>query len=294
MLVLGQDAHRAEPLFRSILDSTWARVRSFSPEGPAPAIVLVDTGLVARWGAGDWWLVPQGTEQPRCAFVFVVPRRILPQTPREGIGPCLYYAAFGTPGPRIQSWLGRRNFALAADAEWNLPAHDAPNGSVNVSWWASPLGRSLRGDEGWWFAPNVNVIGCWLNRTGACRKALLDPPTSWAVHRSDVQGAIGTEGRGFRSLGWQGVEGAFLADLIRAEGSDRFTRFWRSPLPVDSAFASAFGTSIDDWSHRWAVRKLGQTFSGPVIRPFAALAWLLLSMAAVAIAAAAAARRQVG
>ena len=34
-----------------------------------------------------------------------------------------------------------------------------------------------------------------------------------------------------------------IADLLRFRGPDRFVRFWRSSLPVDSALQAAYGVS---------------------------------------------------
>ena len=96
------------------------------------------------------------------------------------------------------------------------------------------------------------------------------------------------EGRGF--YGGRG----YLADLVREVGRERFTQFWRSALPPDSAFAAATGMPIERWTAHWERERLhGMMFRNRV--PLASvLLSLLLAGAVIAGGAAAVTRRRVG
>ena len=68
-------------------------------------------------------------------------------------------------------------------------------------------------------------------------------------------------------------------------GRERFARFWRSSAPVDSAFALAFGESLDRWTMDWARRvvpelpPLGPAPRGQAVFFSLAFAALVLTLA---------------
>jgi hypothetical protein len=77
-------------------------------------------------------------------------------------------------------------------------------------------------------------------------------------------------------------------------GRDRFSSFWRSTAPVDSAFRAAFGQPLDQWTARWARAGLPDFPPfGPAPRPIAIVFALPLGIVALAGAVAVATRRQV-
>ncbi|HEY6853922.1 MAG TPA: hypothetical protein VI139_06725, partial [Gemmatimonadales bacterium] len=86
----------------------------------------------------------------------------------------------------------------------------------------------------------------------------------------------------------------YLADLVRAMGRERFARFWRSPLPRDSAFAAAFGVPMDEWTHRWLVERRPGVRVGSAVRLSSSLLGLLLAILCVGGSAYYTTRRQIG
>ncbi|MFQ6045980.1 MAG: hypothetical protein ACE5PT_06430, partial [Gemmatimonadales bacterium] len=100
------------------------------------------------------------------------------------------------------------------------------------------------------------------------------------------------------SLSWRShplgrQRGTFLSDLIADMGPDRFREFWRSGLPVDSAFSVSMGVPIEEWTMRWARSQIGMPKRGAPINVGATLLGLLLSGVFVGGAAAWATRRTV-
>jgi hypothetical protein len=93
--------------------------------------------------------------------------------------------------------------------------------------------------------------------------------------------------RSFTGVAW------FLSDLVRAQGRERFARFWRSELPVDSAFAAAFGEAIGDWTAQWQRTMLPRLPLGPTVGSASAGLALLLAGLAIALALVWVRRRQV-
>jgi hypothetical protein len=92
---------------------------------------------------------------------------------------------------------------------------------------------------------------------------------------------------------WASEAGYFLADLVREQGRERFTRFWRSPLPVDSAFVMSFGVPLDRYISEW-LRRDHAIRLGPSIRPSSVWLSLLFLVVIVGAGAVLTTRRQVG
>jgi hypothetical protein len=59
------------------------------------------------------------------------------------------------------------------------------------------------------------------------------------------------------SWAFYGAEATLLADLEAEFGPERFAAFWTAEAPVAEAFEAAFGLSRADWTHTWAVERLG-------------------------------------
>lgn len=194
---------------------------------------------------------------------------------RDAVAPCLYYGAFGRPGPAIEAWLTSRALTPAYNADWTTPPptlrrQDEPNRYDYVIYNAS-----------------FDALACGDGRTSRCRHALLD--------REDV-GASGVAGLVHRTYWTRSLpaESYYLAALVHEAGRERFARFWRSTESVDTAFAEAFGRPIEEWTGGWA-----RTFVpdmppfGPAPRPTAVIFGLALALAAIGVSAAYVVRRQV-
>jgi hypothetical protein len=86
----------------------------------------------------------------------------------------------------------------------------------------------------------------------------------------------------------------FLADLHRDIGDVRFRRFWTSQASVDSAFRTATGSSMEQWTQRWLKNRIARPLFGPTPTTAAltlGAAFLGLLLGAVSLFAT---RRQVG
>jgi hypothetical protein len=68
-----------------------------------------------------------------------------------------------------------------------------------------------------------------------------------------------------------GAEDELLADAVRSLGPERFARFWQSPSAPDTAFFTATGTGIEEWTQRW----LTQVYGAPPARPSVGVGELL-------------------
>ncbi len=130
---------------------------------------------------------------------------------------------------------------------------------------------SERADPSWrirgYIAPEG--IACLAGQTGACRQAVLSVPpltrdTAW---REAVVASTGTTVSQFfvprAALPLGPGNGWLVSEMVRTLGPDKFGRFWRSQLPVDSAFAQASGQSLDNWAREWGERIYGQASVGP-------------------------------
>jgi hypothetical protein len=73
------------------------------------------------------------------------------------------------------------------------------------------------------------------------------------------------------------IEPELLLSAVREFGADRFGNFWRSSETPAAAFQSAFGTSLDAWTHAWVVRTYGGIEARPTVRR-RDVAWLALAL----------------
>jgi hypothetical protein len=196
---------------------------------------------------------------------------------RHAIAPCLYYAAFGRPGPAIDAWLQRRALRPAYQAGWDAPPPPLPL--------LDEPGRYdfLRSRM------SFDALACSDGDLSRCRAALLDPGRDELVS----PGIAALVHRRWWSFSFPDEEG-YLAALVHEMGRERFARFWRSSAPVDSAFLQAFEQPIDAWTARWARRWASDVppFS-PAPRPVAVVFGLALAAVALGVTLGYAARRQV-
>jgi len=159
------------------------------------------------------------------------------------IGICGFYAAFGLPGDGIQAWLARSNYRFARRSDWSIARAPATDAS-SLYGLGEPAARCLTGDP------------------GACRNALRmesryatrapQPvhPVEWVL-----DAALPPNVTAPALLG--NADDELLADAVRSVGPDRFARFWRSASGADSAFISATGGSMEQWTQRWLTRVYG-------------------------------------
>ncbi|HEX7122275.1 MAG TPA: hypothetical protein VF178_07905 [Gemmatimonadaceae bacterium] len=88
------------------------------------------------------------------------------------------------------------------------------------------------------------------------------------------------------SLAWTNLgpgSTSILSDMARELGEDRFHAFWTSDQPVEQAFATASGISLDAWMRHW----LADTAAPPKSRAMPSLAndvWLAAALPLLTLA----------
>jgi hypothetical protein len=195
---------------------------------------------------------------------------------RDAIAPCLFYSAFGQPGPAVEAWLERRAFTPISTADWSaLPAPIPGIGRPGVNLLSS--------------SATFDALACLDGRPARCRRALLSPLPSDGQPR--VSGVV-------RRSRWAWsfpYEDRLLAALVHQMGRERFTQFWRSPAELEPAFAAAFGRPLETWVTDWARGIVpGLPPFGPAPRPHAVLFGFALAAGVLAAVVGLVGRRQVG
>ena len=273
------------------LDSTARAVA----KAAAPAVASLSTDIRSAfalvpieptvWGTGANTYLPRATDGHTCiAMQAVDPRDQTPSLrhPTEALGPCTFFIAFGLPGREMQRWLESRQYEFAWDPGWSRAAHapfppDEPTLGLRVE---SLLSRLTTSDVTY-YSPYQSVYwrsfseaACGTGDVGACRRYFF---TDSSARRSPIPGVI--QDRPY----FYSESNRVMSTLIREQGVDRFTHFWRSPLPPEQAFDSAFTVPFSRWAPAW-VRTVGGSVRVDVVtRPgeiASSLAWIGLCVGA--------------
>jgi len=253
-------------------------------QGP-PAYLLPDssdrTTCVALIPANNYWtrvLLKKLPEDPRFS---------LKQWMTNRLGPCAFYAAHGTPGRTVRSWMARRGYDLSLSPAWADSSYRQPWGTW-WTWFTDPRGRV------YWdlvYRYPFSTVACFGGRPDGCRASVLDGAAGG--FQDTLPKIVVTEYRGFW-LGQRLVPGErFLADVAREVGRERFQRFWNSTEPVDTALATALKMPVGEWTERWERRFVPRLPLGAAAPTSASLLAILLAAAAVGSVALTAGRRQV-
>ena len=250
-----------------------------SQDFASPAYLFPDssdrTTCLALIPAWQWTRTPAG----------IAPAR-MEDWLRTGLGPCAFYAAYGTPGRGVRHWLAQRGYDLARVPLWDREQPARPQYSFvmyedGARWWW----RSV-------YQFPVTAIGCMAGCTSSCRAAVLSGAAEWTG--DSLPRFLQSDPRGW----WRGqrllYSDRYLADVAREVGHDRFLRFWNSPDPVDTALATALKLPVGEWTARWQRRFVPRLPLGPAAPLSATVLGLLLGGAAVIVVAVGATRRQVG
>lgn len=316
LLVTGLDSVPASgrATLRAALDTAWRQlglgatkvavgvVVELREEGPAAT-----AGAPTPGGSGTAYLLPDSSDRTTCVVSIAAgaywTRTLLgrpsggqpapgqDQDPRRvswlkgSLGPCAFYAAYGTPGRPVRRWLANRRFELAQAPAWadsGRPSTWGMSDATGGRWW-----------WGWVYHQRATAVGCLGGRADACRAAVLEGAVPAGVGADDSVPRIATLDRWWwRRQQLVGGE-RFLADVAREVGRERFLRFWSSPLPVDTALAGALKMPVGEWTVRWQ-RRFGPRLPLGAASPVsAALLAVVLAGGAIATVALTAARRQV-
>lgn len=218
--------------------------------------------------------LPAGTDGRTCiATQPVALNRERPSVrPRQVLGPCAFFSAFGLPGRQVERWLASRGYDVALDPDWQLPRH-TPQPPVQASaaqWVQFTLSRfqlAPRPDDYWeldgasMYWGSLTGSACASGNRGACRQYFFSPLEEPVRRRgTSIPGVIE-----FRPW-WSYQEYGALATLVRDQGPDRFAKFWRSDLPPEQAFDQAFTVPFDQWAPAWARTAYGPVRTGVHIR----------------------------
>lgn len=270
-----------------LLELSEARPRTRDPAPEVQQVAYLEpdstnrTTCLALVPVGPYWtrfiLGEQKSDQARMRSRFV-------QWLSAGLGPCAFYAAYGTPGRPVRQWLAARN--------WDLARYlDAPgiNGEIFSS-------LNLMGDPrfSWYWEAVYSfppaTVACLAGRASGCRAAVLvgsDREVDLTIPQ-----VVSIERRWWRTQHLLPGE-RYLSDVARTIGRDRFQSFWTSTLPVDTALAAALKQPVGEWTEQWERRFVPRIRLGAAA-PLGAVAWaLLLAAAALATVALTASRRQV-
>ena len=252
------------------------------PEEQTAAYLAPDstdrTTCIAVVSVGRWWTrIFTGDLRGRVPFDALV------QTLKAGLGPCAFYAAYGTPGKSVRGWLVTRGWDLG------LTLDVGPRGQhySYVIEMADPR-RQWYWDAVYALPPTA--VACLASRPDGCRAAVLagasDDP---AIPSPDIMRVDRRWGRIPRLIEGQ----RFLGDVARAVGRDRFLTFWTSAQPVDTALAAALKRPVGEWTADWERAFVRPIRLGPT-PPLGGMAIALaIAALALAIVAGTASRRQV-
>lgn len=186
------------------------------------------------------------------------------------IGICGFYAAFGLPGTGVQAWLARSNFRFARRSDWSVARAPAIDASALYGL-SEPAARCLTSSHG------ACRSALRLELPGASREPQPDDRLAWVLDATLSPNATAPALLG-------GVEDELLADAVRSVGPERFARFWRSAAAPDSAFLTASGTGIEEWTQRWLTQVYGLPPARPSVRVGELLWWSIAATVALLVA----------
>ena len=194
------------------------------------------------------------------------------------LGPCAFFAGYGTPSTSVRNWLENRGFDLALYPGWDeAPSADGRGTEV------PELGTARR----WWweyiYHQPFPAVACIAGRATGCREAVL--AGSGDERHAPPPSIVATD-RGFWRRQRLISSTTYLSRVANEIGRDRFLEFWTSPLPVDSALSHALRQPVGDWTAAWQRRVVGSAGGELRLGASASLSASLLAvlLAAVALA----------
>ncbi len=304
----------AQQALSDAFESILGELQPLSAEVAVRVVVIADS---TRRGLNDpggvWYFTPTATDGHTClvlryvdVFRFASVAAAGKQSRgenREGmrqvVGLCSFYAAFGLAGPNIEPWLRAQNFFSAQESNWQrgrrpideLPVeyiHDTTGRmTLSIGDLLVALSEGLRGPED---RSTIQQRACANGDLARCTEMVLHPERMLTTPPMGPAYSVAATGD------WQPnwLEPRWLlADVVRWGGRERFAHFWRSPLPLDSAFATAMGVPINRWTSNWLRTRYSRTRFGPGVPAATWLLGLLVGALAACVALALAGRRQV-
>jgi hypothetical protein len=218
------------------------------------------------------------------------------------LGPCLLYATYGSPGPRVAAWLENSDW-LAARSMAPTRASPIWLNDFQYTYQAGPMTLGLFGypaDLGWRvrYRLSEDAIACVSGTTSRCVKGLMrggpEMPADSVWHQRviDIRSYVVSYGMAQdATLG--PASGWVLSDMVHDLGPAQFQAFWQSSDSVPVAFANAAHEPLGDWLHGWAVRQYGSDVRGPSVEARAPVAGIVVVLLALLAAVGFARERRV-
>ena len=216
---------------------------------------------------GDEWVIAlRDVPVPFCAELHGIKGSTLPaNSPNlfRKAQPCVLPARYGSAGQHIAQWYTSYGASLAKRGRTE---------TYGVS-------RSYR-----WDRRDLSSEACRAGDLNHCRMQLTGGSLDRINLRAPVQlpDALESQWHSNIAIGGQSHrDRSLLFDLEHDFGEERFEQFWKSELPVEDAFETAFGIEAGEWMRQWSIHHYGPVDGGP--RPSFALAgFSLLFMLACA------------
>jgi len=304
-------------VLEGILHTPDSVLRSNGTVGPLLVAVLLDTVRVTDgvrsgtpWGTRVTYVLPQATDSRACIAIVTIgtsaarmilsdqftPLQIRRYTPpAQIVGPCAYALRFGPPGRAVGEWLAESQYLGAQDPRWVTATGAVP---------LTPGVRQPESQVWWWYGgTTIELSGCAAGNYESCRDAVYgkrvyrtdkEMMERQAFARNVIPPGVAPQQRYYsirHPLGWSG--GMYLSDLLGDQGEERFARFWRSELPLDSAFSEAIDMSLEEWTQLWAQAQIGIPEPGPGLPLGTALLGIVLACVMVGGGAVLVNRRQI-
>ena len=203
---------------------------------------------------------------------------------QAGLGPCAFYAAYGTPGRPVRSWLAARN--------WDVGLYLGSHGIAGERFSSLDL-MGNPGFSGFWdavYSLPPATVACLAGRRRGCRAAVLAGAAD--------EGAIPIPNVILVKRRWWRVQHLlpgerYLGDVARTVGRDRFLSFWTSGQPVDTALAAALKRPVGEWTADWERGFVRPIRLGPTPPLGATVIAVAIAVLVLTVVAATASRRQV-
>jgi hypothetical protein len=203
---------------------------------------------------------------------------------QAGLGPCAFYAAYGTPGRPVGSWLAARN--------WDVGLYLGSHG-IAGEWFSSLDLMGNPGFSGFWdavYSLPPATVACLAGRQSGCKAAVLAGAADEGT--IPIPNIILVERRWWRVQHLLPGE-RYLGDVARTVGRDRFLSFWTSGQPVDTALAAALKRPVGEWTADWERGFVRPIRLGPTPPLGAAVIAVAIAVLVLTVVAATASRRQV-
>jgi hypothetical protein len=213
-----------------------------------------------------------------------VPFEALVQFLKAGLGPCAFYAAYGTPSKSVRGWLVTRGWDLALTLDAAAPGRQG----------SSVIGITDPRYPWYWdeiYALPPTAVACLASRPEGCRAAVLAGASDDPV--IPVPDIVDMDRRWWRHVPRLVGGQRFLGDVAHEVGRDRFLSFWTSALPVDTALAAALKRPVGGWTVDWQRDFVQPIRLGPAPPLGGVAIALVIAALAVAVIAVTASRRQV-